>query len=388
MAKSHQDHNKLSSIEHVITPILWNWLFAAAILLGIVGLTVGCSSEVENITREPQEISTAGEGVLPTALSIATISGEKTTSIQAKGESPTSTILPTIILSITPIPTASATNYPTEAPTSLVPENTQLPDTPTATAPALKPPPLPTPVGVYSWTLKVPILMYHYISTPPDDADKYRTDLSVTPDDFRKQMAYLAENGFQTIDFYDLSLAITNKRELPPKPVIITLDDGYRDNYENAFPVLQEYGLNATFFVVTEFIDNNLRDYLTWKMVEEMSAAGMRIEPHSKTHADLSAREREYIVYEVLGSMETIAGHTGERPRFFCYPGGRYNDTTLEVVQELGFWGAVTTAAGEWHSYNDRYEWSRLRMRNTTTLPEFIDLVDPGETVSGKSVNS
>lgn len=230
--------------------------------------------------------------------------------------------------------------------------------------------------------------MYHYISTPPDDADKYRTDLSVTPEDFRAQMAYLADNGFQTIDLYDLSLAITNKRELPPKPVVITMDDGYRDNYENAFPVLQEYGMNATFFVVTEFIDNNAEGYMTWDMIEEMSEAGMRIEPHSKTHADLSAREREYIIYEVLGSTDTIAAHTGERPRFFCYPGGRYNETTLEVVEELDFWGAVTTESGKWHNYNGRYEWSRLRLRNTTALPEFVDLVNPGEAVSGKNVNS
>lgn len=295
---------------------------------------------------------------------------------------------PTAIPSITPIPTASATNLPTEVTPSPQHTDMQTPIIPASTTTATKPPPLPTPVDVYSWTLKVPILMYHYISIPPDDADKYRSDLSVSPDDFDEQMAYLANNGFETVDLYDLSLAIANKRELPPKPVIITLDDGYRDNYENAFPILQKYGLDATFFVVTDFIDDNLDGYLTWDMVQEMSEAGMRIEPHSKTHADLSAREKEYIVYEVLGSMETITAHIGERPRFFCYPGGRYDDTTIEVVRELDFWGAVTTASGEWHSFNERFEWSRLRMRNTTALPEFIDLVDPGDTVSGKNVNS
>lgn len=94
--------------------------------------------------------------------------------------------------------------------------------------------------------------MYHYVSTPPDDADIYRRDLSTEPEMFRQQMAYLAENGFTPIDFYDLSLAIVNKSTLPDKPVILTFDDGYLDNYQNAFPVLQEYGFTGTFFIITD----------------------------------------------------------------------------------------------------------------------------------------
>ncbi len=388
MADSQRGRNIHFTGKRASKQTLWSWLFVAALFLGSAGLITACAPEIGNASLQSQELSSAGELATSTILPPATIVEEISSLSQDPGESPTSTLPPTAIPSITPIPTASATDQPTGIPASPTPVDTKTPIPPTAAATATKPPPLPTPVDVYSWTLKVPILMYHYISTPPDDADKYRTDLSVTPEDFRAQMAYLADNGFQTIDLYDLSLAITNKRELPPKPVVITMDDGYRDNYENAFPVLQEYGMNATFFVVTEFIDNNAEGYMTWDMIEEMSEAGMRIEPHSKTHADLSAREREYIIYEVLGSTDTIAAHTGERPRFFCYPGGRYNETTLEVVEELDFWGAVTTESGKWHNYNGRYEWSRLRLRNTTALPEFVDLVNPGEAVSGKNVNS
>ncbi len=230
--------------------------------------------------------------------------------------------------------------------------------------------------------------MYHYISVPPENADKYRLDLSVTPDAFREQMAYLAENGFETIDLYDLSLAITGKKDLPEKPIILTFDDGYRDNYENAFPILQEYGFSGTFFVVTQPIDDKNENYLSWDMVKEMANAGMRFEPHSKTHADLSGREKEYIIYEVLGSQETIAAHTGHAPRYFCYPGGRYDANTIKVIADLDFWGAVTTADGKWHGYNERYEWARIRIRNTTPLAEFASLVDPGDNISGKPVDS
>lgn len=230
--------------------------------------------------------------------------------------------------------------------------------------------------------------MYHYISTPPEDADKYRTDLSIAPEQFREQIAYLADNGFETVDFYDLSLAITDKRELPEKPVIISVDDGYRDNYENAFPILQEYGLSATFFVVTQPIDDGNETYMTWEMVEEMADAGMRIEPHSKTHADLTVHERDYVIYEILGSQETIAAHIGHTPRYFCYPGGRYDETTMAILSDLNFWGAVTTASGSWHGYNERFEWARLRMRNTTTIAEFAGMLNLEGTESGKQVDS
>jgi peptidoglycan/xylan/chitin deacetylase (PgdA/CDA1 family) len=230
--------------------------------------------------------------------------------------------------------------------------------------------------------------MYHYISEPPEEADKYRTDLSVPPEIFREQMAYLADNGFETVDLYDLSLAIIGKKDLPEKPVILTFDDGYRDNYENAFPILREHGLSATFFIVTQPIDDGNESYLSWDMVKEMSDAGMRIEPHSKTHADLSIREKEYIIFEVLGSQETIAAHTGQTPRFFCYPGGRYNEETIEVLTDLNFWGAVTTEGGKWHGYNERYTWPRIRMRYTTAMAEFADMVNPGNTVSGKILDN
>jgi peptidoglycan/xylan/chitin deacetylase (PgdA/CDA1 family) len=123
-------------------------------------------------------------------------------------------------------------------------------------------------------------------------------------------------------------------------------------------------------------------------MVEEMAAAGMRIEPHSKTHPDLSGAERDFVIYEMLGAQETIAAHTGITPRYFCYPGGRYDQQTMDIAAELDFWGAVTTADGQWHGFDDRFEWSRVRMRNSTTLPEFAALIAPGDTVAGKSPQS
>jgi peptidoglycan/xylan/chitin deacetylase (PgdA/CDA1 family) len=218
--------------------------------------------------------------------------------------------------------------------------------------------------------------MYHYISQAPEDADKYRQDLSVTPEDFREQMTYLVENGFETIDLYDLSLAVADKVELPPKPIIITMDDGYRDNYQNAFPILEELGLKGTFFLATEFIDKNNTIYMDWDMVEEMAAAGHRFEPHSKTHPDLTVNDRDFIIWEVQGSRETIAAHVGYLPRYFAYPSGRYNEEVQQIIAELEFWGAVTTLGGIWNSFNDRFEWTRVRIRDVTSLNEFSSMIE------------
>lgn len=258
------------------------------------------------------------------------------------------------------------------------------PIVPPATVESIANEPMPTPSGIYSWTLKVPILMYHYISEPPSDADVYRTDLSVSPAAFREQMAYLKENGYSTIDFYDLSTAIVAHTELPEKPVLLTFDDGYIDNYEEAFPVLEEYGFKGTFFVVTEFIDTARQGYMTWEMIERMAQAGQRIESHSRTHPDLTTKSRDGLIWEILGSQETLAAHIGYRPRYFCYPGGTYNEETIQVLSDLDFWGAVTTQNGSWHGFDDRFEWRRVRMRNSTTIQEFSRLVDLEGTIRGK----
>jgi len=248
--------------------------------------------------------------------------------------------------------------------------------------PALEP--LPTPMGIYSWTLKVPILMYHYISEPPPGADIYRVDLSVTPDSFRQQMAFLSENGYTPIDMYSLSLAIVNRETLPEKPVILTFDDGYLDNYEHAFPILQEYGFGGTFFIVTDFVDRGREGYMTWEMIEAMSRSGQRIESHSKTHPDLATKSRDGLIFEILGAQETLAAHIGYRPRYFCYPGGTYNEETIQILSELDYWGAVTTQNGTWHGFDDRFEWRRVRIRNTTSITEFGRLLDMEGTLHGK----
>lgn len=317
-------------------------------------------------------------------LPLAASSQSTSTATQVPTSSPTMTATPSPTNTDTPVPTEtttmtattlppSPTSTPTAADALIIQPEVEV--VPTATNTPI-PPLLPTPFGNYSETLKVPILMYHYISVPPAGADIYRQDLSVAPDSFRLQMKYLVENGYESVDLYDLSRAILGKQDLPPKPVIITFDDGYRDNYLNALPILDDYGLKATIFLATEFIDQGNQNYLTWSMIEEMSASGHRFEPHGKTHVDLTESDRDFIIWEVQGSRETVAAHIGYLPRFFSYPSGRYNSQVQKILSELDFWGAVTTQGGLWNGFVDRFEWSRVRIRNVTTLDLFATLIN------------
>jgi peptidoglycan/xylan/chitin deacetylase (PgdA/CDA1 family) len=209
--------------------------------------------------------------------------------------------------------------------------------------------------------------MYHYISEPPPDADNYRLDLSLTPQDFADHMAYLDDAGYAAIDLYHLLDALTWGRPLPEKPIILTFDDGYRDNYENAFPVLQRHGFTATFFILTEPIDQGSERYMTWPQVEEMATAGMDFEPHSKTHPDLRGKPHDFLVWEILGSAQTVAAHIGRSPRFFAFPSGWYDEELISFLKEIEFWGAVTTWYGWDHTWEERFQLQRIRINGGDT---------------------
>ncbi|MEO6060663.1 MAG: polysaccharide deacetylase family protein [Thermoflexales bacterium] len=222
---------------------------------------------------------------------------------------------------------------------------------------------------------RVPILMYHYLSVPPPDADRIRIDLSVSPAMFEQQLAYLKENGYTTISLGDLFDALAGGRGLPAKPVILTFDDGYRDAYENALPLLKKYGMRATFFIVTDFIHAGHPAYLTWPMVQALNDSGMSIENHTRSHADLRRRDDDFLVWQILGAIESIKAYTGKRPQFFCYPGGFFDDNTVRVARSANMLAAVTTQYGKTHSLGDAMVWSRVRVRGEGTLRDFADLV-------------
>jgi peptidoglycan/xylan/chitin deacetylase (PgdA/CDA1 family) len=286
------------------------------------------------------------------------------------------TALPTLRLTFTSTPTLIPTPKPTQT-------NTPKPAQPTASAtvtvqpvsttPTPTPTTTPTPTPRPPITLTVPILMYHYLSAPPPGADAIRRDLSVSPEQFEAHLAYLGQEGYETISLQQLAYASKGLIQLPPKPIIITFDDGHRDQYDNAFPLLKKHKDRATFFIFTQPIDTNNVDYLSWDMVKEMHQAGMEFGSHSYRHFDLRNRDVDFLVFEIVGSSEAISQRTGEPVRFFSYPAGRYDDLVIKVLASAKFWGAVTTQWGATQTYDNRFELPRLRIRGNDTAEDLAN---------------
>jgi peptidoglycan/xylan/chitin deacetylase (PgdA/CDA1 family) len=277
----------------------------------------------------------------------------------------------TVTLTLTAAPTHTATPQPTD--TTTPPPTALL--TPTPLPPTSTPTPLPTPDS-QPREFYIPILMYHYVSVPPADADVYRVDLSVTPGSFRDQMAWLRDNGYTTISLYDLIYALNiGWPPLPDKPVVLTFDDGYVDNYENAFPILREFGHTATFFVLTDVTERAQPGYMTWDMLREMHEAGMDIEVHGREHLSMAGQGHDWLVYHLLGPAEAIEVRLGYRPRFLAYPSGQYDQDVIFTARQIGYWGAVTTVHGMQQNKQRSFELERLRIRGSYSLPVFAALV-------------
>lgn len=269
-----------------------------------------------------------------------------------------------------PTPTATPTSMPRPTITP-PPTSTPLPTPSSTPMPTCTPTPLPTPDG-QPRSVRVPILMYHYISVPPPEADIYRQDLSVTPADFEQQLRYLSEKGYTTIALKDLVYHLTLGYPLPERPVILTFDDGYRDNFLHAYRLLRRYNSVGTFFLITGLIDENRPEYLTWGQVRVMHRGGMEFGSHTYSHPDLRGQDADYLVWQIVGSQEAIAERIGEPVRFFSYPAGSYDQQVIDLLKSAGFWAAVTTRQGALHNPETLFELERIRMRGDDTLEQFI----------------
>ncbi len=230
--------------------------------------------------------------------------------------------------------------------------------------------PVETPTEVH-----VPILMYHYISPLPLDADSIRRGLTVEPHIFEAQLQYLRDNGYTTIMLADIYHALTVGQPLPEKPIVLTFDDGYVDAYTDALPLLQQYGFVGEFFVLATPAHYEAPAYMSWAQVQLLSDAGMSLQGHGRDHYDLRNRSYEFLVYQILGIKEAVEAHTERPVTFFCYPAGRYDTDTLAVVESAGYWGAVTTEWGATQRLDNRYTWPRIRVQGTWTPEHFATVL-------------
>ena len=194
----------------------------------------------------------------------------------------------------------------------------------------------------------VPILMYHYVRSGVDPSDGLGISLSVSPEKLRSQLSTLKTAGYKTISLTDFA-----DQKYQPKSLVITFDDGYEDQYTEAFAILKELGMTATFFIVHDFVGRD--GYMTDSQIAKLKLAGMEIGGHSTSHKNLSTMEYEKEVKDISTSL---VGYDD----VFCYPSGKYSPVTLDIVSGLNLKAAVTTIYGIATERSKIYELPRIRM--------------------------
>jgi peptidoglycan/xylan/chitin deacetylase (PgdA/CDA1 family) len=226
---------------------------------------------------------------------------------------------------------------------------------------------------ITGFVLNVPILNYHYIQNPPSQKDNLIVNLSVTPENFRTQMLYLVNNKIQTLTMQDLIDDLQNKKTLS-NSVILTFDDGYSDFYASAFPVLKEYDLKATVFMITSKIGQP--GYLTSAQIQELDQSGLvTIGSHTVDHISLKNQTKQKESFELEQSKLILEKKVGHKVDFFAYPNGIFDEQSEKIVEQTGYKAAVTTVDGSVNSYSNRFIWTRKRVGGRATLDDFIKIV-------------
>ncbi|MBR2215468.1 MAG: polysaccharide deacetylase family protein [Selenomonadaceae bacterium] len=193
----------------------------------------------------------------------------------------------------------------------------------------------PTPQGF-------PILEYHMVCS--GEIEPEETAYNVPPEDFREELAYLQREGYTTISLLEYMKAKRGKLTLPEKPIVLTFDDGYADNYYEMLPIIEEYGMKATVYMVT----NNIGQprYLTWDELRDMQRRGIEIGSHTANHIPLTALSPEDRRDEVYLSKLLMEWNGIDTVFSLSYPNGAYDDTLPELLKENEYLTAVTGDGG------------------------------------------
>jgi peptidoglycan/xylan/chitin deacetylase (PgdA/CDA1 family) len=203
---------------------------------------------------------------------------------------------------------------------------------------------------------RVPILMYHSVSDNLFGKSHPYYQINTSPRVFARQMRWLRQNGYRTMDITDMWAAIVAGTDLS-KTVVITFDDGYQDFYTSAFDVMKQCGFTATIYLATDRIqDTPVRiegvDYLSWREVRELHSAGIRFGSHTVTHPDLRSLGPDQIDYEVGYSKEIIEQKLGAAVKSFAYPFAFPEEDKdfarflADILENLGFENGVSTILG------------------------------------------
>lgn len=217
----------------------------------------------------------------------------------------------------------------------------------------------------------IPVLNYHSITIDPGNR------AVITPAKFEEQMLYLSKNGYHTLtlqQFIDYMDGTTIS--LPKKPVLLTFDDGYADNYEHALPLLKQLNFHATLFVSPGTTEDGY--FLNWDQIKEMHEAGWDIQPHGMTHPHLPKLSAKSQAFEISEAKRQIDEQLKINTTVFCYPFGEKNETTLKLLQEHGFRYAFTIDQGLTTRDQNRLLLKRLFVNGEESIEPWIARLEQG----------
>jgi peptidoglycan/xylan/chitin deacetylase (PgdA/CDA1 family) len=238
--------------------------------------------------------------------------------------------------------------------------------TPTTTAAKPGRPAKPKPRIVSPHNRPVPILEYHVVGTPPAEAPF--PELYVDRAAFAAQLAWLRRHGFHAVSLRRVYDYWTRGYALPPRPVVLSFDDGYPEDFTNVRPLLRRYHWPA---VLNLAVQNVLDRKLTVPQLRTMVADGWEVDAHTMTHVDLTTVFGSQLRDQVAGSRRWIRSRLHVPVAFFCYPSGRYDATVLRAVRAAGFLAATTENQGFAGPRDGFLTLDRVRVNRSDSLAGF-----------------
>ena len=225
-----------------------------------------------------------------------------------------------------------------------------------------------------SRNLSVAVLMYHNVSDVLDHNEKgahpyYRT--STSPQIFAAQMKSLHDNGYKTVTCSDIVRQFAHPPTAIQRRIVITFDDGYRDFYTNAFPILQRYGFTAAVYLPTVYIgDRNKvfkgKECMSWAEVRELHRSGISFGSHTMSHPQLWNLRFSEIDTELRVSKETIEDKLGYSVESFAYPYAFpqadivFTSRMRDLLRSAGYQNGVSTMVGRANAASDPFFLERL----------------------------
>lgn len=193
-------------------------------------------------------------------------------------------------------------------------------------------------------SVSVPTLIYHNVAAHKAAENRMQQLFTVAPDVFRRQMQYLVDNGYHTVLPAQIIDVLEGRAELPDKPVMLAFDDGWRGQYDHAYPVLNELDLKGIFYVFTNPVTHGDKRYLSWEMLTEMIDHGMAVGSHTVTHPYLKKETDEGLADQLARSKMALEENLGRQITDFAYPFGQVDERITAAVAKAGYLTGRTLA--------------------------------------------